>query len=220
MIMNSRVFVSAVIGAVMVAAAVGCSSNATSTSSSAPSMSSSATSTAQARPAGPSATASPDLSTDSIKASVTAEGINTVRPGGPPLRFTIKLINNGPDIDQVGMVVSLSHCSCAPSPGPMMMPAGTMRMLDPNTNAWVDVPYVAEGTGMDYLGQNLVPPFPLNHGQSATYQLEMALNADQNYPVGKGDASIGVTLTHPDNPLGPRIKGSASLPLTVEPQAG
>lgn len=180
----------------------------------------SSTSTPQVTQAGPSATTPPDPATDSIDATITAEGITTVRPGGPPLRLRITLHNNGPDIDEVGMVVSLGHCSCAPSPGAMMMPAGTMRMLDPNTNAWVDVPYVAEGTGMDYLGQNLVPPFPLNHGQSATYELEMALNADQGYLVGKGESSIGVTLTHPDNPLGPRIKGSASLPLTVEPQVG
>ena len=49
-----------------------------------------------------------------------------------------------------------------------MMADGSMRMLDPQTNAWVTVIYVREGTGMDYITQNLVPPFPLDHGQIVT----------------------------------------------------
>ena len=53
------------------------------------------------------------------------------------------------------MVVSLGHCSCGP-PGAGMMANGSMRMLDPQTNAWVTVPYDREGTGMDYITGNLV----------------------------------------------------------------
>jgi hypothetical protein len=40
------------------------------------------------------------------------------------------------DMAQVGLVVSLGHCSCG-SPQQHMMPQGSMRMLDPNTNGWV-----------------------------------------------------------------------------------
>ena len=82
-----------------------------------------------------------------------------------------------------------------------MMAEGSMRMLDPQTNEWVQVPYVREGTGMDYITANLVPPFPLSHGQTVTYQLEMAVDAEQDMTVTNGETSIGVTLTDPDNPM-------------------
>ncbi len=97
------------------------------------------------------------------------------------------------------------------------MAEGSMRMLDPQTNEWVKVPYVREGTGMDYINQTLVPPFPLGHGQTVTYQLEMSVDAEQDMNVTDGETSIGVTLTDPDDPMeGPRLGSGAYLPITVE----
>ena len=90
-------------------------------------------------------------------------------------------------------------------------------MLDPQTNEWVQVPYVREGTGMDYITANLVPPFPLGHGQTATYEIEMAVDAEQDMTVTNGETSIGVTLTDPDNPMeGPSLGGDTYHPITVE----
>ncbi len=147
-----------------------------------------------------------------VDVTVVPEGETTVRPGGPPIRFRVTLVNNGADIAKVGMVVSLGHCSCGP-PGASMMAKGSMRMLDPQTNEWVDVPYVREGTGMDYITENLVPPFPLSHGQTVTYRLEMAVDAEQDMTVTDGETSIGVTLTDPDDPM----EGTASRRRLVSP---
>jgi hypothetical protein len=128
----------------------------------------------------------------------------------------VTLANNGADIAKVGMVVSLGHCSCGP-PGASMMAEGAMRMLDPQANAWVAVPYVREGTGMDYISENLVPPFPLAHGQTVAYELEMAVDAEQDMTVTNGETSISVTLTNPDDPMeGPRLGGGFYHPITVK----
>jgi hypothetical protein len=70
---------------------------------------------------------------------------------------------------------------------------------------------------MDYITENLVPPFPLSHGQTVTYQLEMAVDAEQDMTVTNGETSIGVTLTDPDDPIeGPRLGGGSYHPITVE----
>ena len=67
------------------------------------------------------------------------------------------------------------------------------------------------------VAQNLVPPFPLDHGQTVTYELEIAVDAEQDMDVTNGETSIGVTLTDPDNPIeGPRLGGGAYHPITVE----
>ena len=117
---------------------------------------------------------------------------------------------------QVGMVVSLGHCSCNPG-GATMMPAGSMQMLDPNTNAWVNVPYVAEGTGTDFLSQTLVPPFVLPAGQTITYQLQVQLNANQNFTVSNGASAINVTMTNVTTNAPAGVSPTASLPISVQP---
>jgi hypothetical protein len=197
----------ATIGATMVAAVVGCSNadapNASPATSTAPPVSVS------------SQTVSPPTAKP-VDVTVAPEGVTTVRPGGPPIRFRVRLVNNGADIAELGMVVSLGHCSCGP-PGASMMAEGSMRMLDPQTNEWVTVPYVREGTGMDYITQNLVPPFPMSHGQTVTYQLEMAVDAEQNMTITDGETSISVTLVDSGNPIeGPRLGGGGYHPITVE----
>jgi hypothetical protein len=211
--------VAAMVGAATFAAVVGCSNPGTPTSSGTTTASQSASTSSRAAvtsavPQAPKHGV--DRAAGGIDVTIAAQGSSTVGPGGPPMRFDVTLVNNTTDIPQVGMVVSLGHCSCAP-PGARMMPAGSMRLLDPQTNAWVTVPYVSEGTGMDYIYRNLVPPFPLAHGQTVTYQLEMQLNADQSFTVGKGESAIHVTLTDPANPSGNRFGDTVSLPITVEP---
>jgi hypothetical protein len=83
-------------------------------------------------------------SAGAIDVTVAAEDPTVLRPGGEPMRFSVKLANTAttPTV-QVGMVVSLGHCSCG-QPGAQMMLPGTMQMLDPDTKAWVAVPYVRE----------------------------------------------------------------------------
>jgi hypothetical protein len=197
----------ATIGAAVIAVAVGCSNahapNASPATSTAPPVSAS------------SQTASPSTAKP-VDITVAPEGETTVRPGGPPIRFRVTLVNNGADIAKVGMVVSLGHCSCGP-PGASMMAKGSMRMLDPQTDEWVTVPYVREGTGMDYITENLVPPFPLSHGQTVRYRLEMAVDAEQDMTITDGETSIGVTLTDPDDPMeGDGFGGGSYHPIIVK----
>jgi hypothetical protein len=112
--------------------------------------------------------------------------------------------------------VSLGHCSCGRG-GAAMMPAGSMRMLDAQTNEWVEVPYDIEGTGMDYITENLVPPFPLAHGATVTYQLEMALDADPDHSVPAGKGGINVTPTDPADPMRYGFRYAKFFSITVEP---
>jgi hypothetical protein len=214
--LNKRVSAVAAIAAATLAAVVGCSNagapNASPTTTTEPSVSASSQPTTTT----PAPQSSPTQAAGGIDAAIAPEGETTVRLGGPPIRFRITLVNNGADIAKLRMVVSLGHCSCGP-PGASMMAEGSMRMLDPQTNEWVQVPYVREGTGMDYITANLVPPFPLGHGQTATYEIEMAVDAEQDMTVTNGETSIGVTLTDPDNPMeGPRLGGATYHPITVE----
>jgi hypothetical protein len=206
-ILRRHMTVVATIGAAVVAVAVGCSN------AHAP-YASPATSTAPPVSAS-SQTASPSTA-KRVDITVAPEGETTVRPGGPPIRFRVTLVNNGADIAKVGMVVSLGHCSCGP-PGASMMARGSMRMLDPQTDEWVTVPYVREGTGMDYITENLVPPFRLSHGQTARYRLEMAVDAEQDMTITDGETSIGVTLTDPDDPMeGDGFGGGSYRPIIVK----
>ena len=175
--LNRRVSVVAAIAAATFAAVVGCSNAGAPTSSGTTSTEQSASASVQpvASSAMPQAPASPTATAAAgIKATIAAEGDTHVRLGGPPMRFNVTLVNDGPDVAKLGLVVSMGHCSCGP-PGASMMAEGTMRMLDPRTSDWVEVPYVRQGTGMDFITANLVPPFPLGHGQTVSYQLEMAL---------------------------------------------
>jgi hypothetical protein len=210
----------------LVAALAGCSMSGRPTSSGTttqtPSASPSASASSQVTPTSSGAPASSDPkrtgNADGLQITIYPQGDTTVRPGGPPMRFGITLLNTtANDITQVGLVVSLGHCSCG-SPGQHMMPQGSMRMLDPNTNTWVAAPYVREAGGMDFILQTLVPPFVAKHGgQVITYELEMQLDAKQDFTVTKGDGAIDVTRTDvaTHNPIG--TSPTASLRISVEP---
>lgn len=218
--MTHRFAVAAALLAALTVSLSGCST---------PSQKSSTGTTPQATAAssGPATTSSTASAPEGPGRHGTANGLSitvapqagtTVKPGGPPLSFTVALLNTTPaDIAEVGLVVSLGHCGCG-SPEQHMMPFGSLRMLDPNTNNWVAAPYNREAGGMDFIEQTLVPPFGIKAGQSISYQLELALDAQQEFPVGKGDGAINVTRTDVSthNAIGPTP--AASLRISVEPQ--
>jgi hypothetical protein len=232
MIPNSPLtMVAALVGAATVAALVGCSSSGTPTpigsgttaaaQSASPSSQPAVTSPSSQRAVTSPAAQVPNPgfsgSAGGIDVTVAAQGSSTVWPGGPPMRFSITVVNpTTTSFAQVGMVVSMGHCSCSP-PGTRLMPAGSMRMLDADTNAWVTVPYVSEGTGMDFIEKTLVPPFVLDHGQTITYQLQMQLDADQGFTVGKGESAIDVTMTNVTTNRAIGVSPTASMPIAVEP---
>ena len=208
------------VSAAAVVALVGCSSSGTTTSSSTttagqPSPPSSQPQVASPAPHMPSTQHQAHGSAGGIDVTITAQDPTTVRPGGTPMRFSVTLVNTTTTgFAQVGMVVSLGHCSCSP-PGSRMMPAGSMHMVDPDTQAWVTVPYVAEGTGMDFISRTLVPPFVLDPGQTITYQLELQLNAGST--VGKGESALNATMTNVTTNTTIGVSPTASLPIAVEP---
>jgi len=149
-------------------------------------------------------------STGGIDATITALTPAPLRPGGDPLDFTVALANaTSADIADVGLVVSMGHCSCEPSGG-RMMPAGSMRLLESDTRSWMDVPYVREGGGTDYLSRTVVPPFVLKQGATNTYQFQVRLDSNAN--ITAGDGTIDVTVR---TPAGSGTQ--AALPVTVEP---
>jgi hypothetical protein len=227
----SRRLVATLVGTAAALAVVGCSNSGTTTisSSTSPGPATSVTGSpamtmAPSSPSNPPTTTSvaPQLpqahgSAGSIDVTIAAQDPTTLRPGGPPMRFSVKLVNTAtaPTV-QVGLVVSLGHCSCG-VPGPQTMPAGTMQMLDPDTKTWVTVPYVREGTGMDYIGQTLVPPFVLEQGQTMTYELQVQLNGQQNFTVKDGESAINVVMTDYTTNKAIGVAPTASLPITVEP---
>jgi hypothetical protein len=218
---NRSPAVAASIGATLVAVFVGCSTSGRPTSASATTVAQSASTSS--RPATTSPTTSapdrpgPHGEADDLSITISAQAGTTVKPGGPAMRINVALLNTiRTDMAQVGLVVSLGHCSCG-SPEQHMMPAGTMRMLDPNTNSWVTAPYNREAGGMDFILQTLVPPFGIKGHQIINYELEMQLDAKQDFTVTKGGGAINVTRTNvtTHNPIGPTPV--ASLRISVEP---
>ena len=213
------------VGAALAVSLAGCSNSGTTTSSTTPTASTTTTTATSASPSSSSATTSaspaPQATTKGsaggIDVTITAPGPTAVRPGGAPMPFSVTLLNTTTaSIAQLGMVVSLGHCSCNPS-GIAMMPAGTMQLQSSDTNAWVTVPYVAEGTGTDFLAQPLLAPLTLNQGQTITYQLQLQLNPNQNFTVNQGASAVDVTMTNINTnaPIG--ASPTASLPITVGP---
>ena len=214
---------------VAVLAIAGCSSPATTTgprTSTGPvaSTSSGATTTESATsssnpPVTVTVTSSPPQAQGSaagIDVTISAQSPTTLRPGGEPLRFNVTVVNTtSAGMARVGLVVSLGHCSC--TRGAQMMPTGSLRLLDPDTNAWQTVPYVREGTGGDFLHTTLVEPFVLEQGQNITYQLELMLDAQQDVPIGNGDSAINVTMTNTTTNTAVGVSPTASLPIAVAP---
>jgi hypothetical protein len=217
------------VGVALAVSVAGCAKPGTTTGSTTPSASTTATSgTSTSQTASPSsspATTSTSVapqattkgSAGGIDVTISAPGPTAVRPGGAPMPFIVTLVNTTTaSISQLGMVVSLGHCSCNPS-GAAMMPAGTMQLQSAETNAWVTVPYVAEGPGTDFLGQPLLAPLTLAQGQTVTYQLQLQLNQNQNFTVNQGASAVDVTMTNitTNAPIG--ASPTATLPITVGP---
>jgi serine/threonine protein kinase, bacterial len=140
--------------------------------------------------------------------SVALSGITSgeVKPGDPPTEVDVAMCNHSPvDYPQVGMVLVLQHCSCAPYPSGM--PRGTVERFDQATGGWVKVDYPVEGTGMDYIGTySNVQALP--KGKSVTLRYRVALDASMT--AGKGGVeAVAVT------PNSVVQIGKADLPFTV-----
>jgi sugar lactone lactonase YvrE len=140
--------------------------------------------------------------------SVALSGITSgeVKPGDPPTEVDVTVCNDSPvDYPQVGFVLALEHCSCAPNP--FGMPQGTVERFDQATGGWVKIDHPAEGSGMDYVG-NYSNVQELPKGKAVTLRYRVALDASMT--AGKGGVeAIAVT---PDRLV--QI-GKADLPFTA-----
>jgi hypothetical protein len=140
--------------------------------------------------------------------SVALNGITSgsVTAGSAPTEVEVTLCNNSAvSYPEVGVVLTLQHCSCAPNP--MLMPTGTVERFDPAANSWIQMEHPVEGGGMDYLGgYSDVQELP--KGKSVTLRYRIALDASMN----AGDGGVAATAVAPD-PLSQL--GRANLPFTV-----
>jgi streptogramin lyase len=140
--------------------------------------------------------------------SVALKGITsgTITPGSAPTEVDVTVCNNSPvSYPQVGVVVVLAHCSCAP--GGAEMAVGTVERFDPATGDWIQLDHPSAGTGMDYLaGSANVQALP--KGKAVTLRYRITLSTTMS--AGKGGVSATAVL-----PDGPYQLGSADLPFTV-----
>lgn len=195
------------------------SSSAPASPSAPPSVS--VSSTAPARPSAPASSCAINPSTAPLpsvepyatvpevgRISVTLGGIpsGSIAPGSAPTEVDVTLCNDSAvDYPQVGVVLVLGHCSCAPNP--MSIPLGTVERFDETTGGWIPMEHPAAGTGMDYLGAYSNTQ-DLPKGKTVALRYRIALDASMT----AGDGGVEAVAVIPE-PLA-QI-GNADLSFTV-----
>jgi hypothetical protein len=126
--------------------------------------------------------------------SVALNGIpsGSITAGGAPVDVEVTVCNNSAvAYPEVGFVLTLQHCSCAPNP--MLMPTGTVERFDPASNSWIQMEHPVEGGGMDYLGgYSNVQELP--KGKSVTMRYRITLDASMN----DGEGGVAATAVTPE----------------------
>ncbi|MFN3007678.1 hypothetical protein [Mycolicibacterium wolinskyi] len=145
---------------------------------------------------------------DAARISLTIKGIpsHTVTAGGPPTEVEVTLCNDSAiAYPQVGVVLVLSHCSCAP--GPLSIPTGSVERFDDAAANWVPVTPATAGTGMDFVaGYSNVHELP--KGKTTTMRYRIALDASMT--AGEGGVEAVAVTPEPLNQI-----GSAELSFAV-----
>ena len=77
-----------------------------------------------------------------------------------------------------------------------MTPAGTMQLAKLPCKRVGDVPYVAEGTGTDFLAGCRLRCSRLNEGRLSRMSFSLELNPNQNSTVNEGASAVDVTMTN------------------------
>ena len=130
----------------------------------------------------------------------------SITAGGGPTEVDVTVCNNSAvTYPEVGFVVVLEHCGCAPNP--MLIPTGTVERFDPTTGSWAQIEHPTEGGGMDYLGtySNVQE---LSKGKELTLRYRIALDGSMN----AGEGGLSATAVTPE----PLVQlGRADLPFTV-----
>src|SRR5690349_11686923 len=99
--LNRRAPLACAVGAAMLVAVAGCSQTAAPAGSGPTSVTpSTSTSARQAATSStvPHVPASPTAAPKRVDVTITPDGDTTVRLGGPPMRFSVTLVNEGPDL--------------------------------------------------------------------------------------------------------------------------
>lgn len=145
---------------------------------------------------------------EAARISLTINGIpsHTVTAGGPPTEVEVTLCNDSAvAYPQVGVVLVLSHCSCAP--GPLSIPTGSVERFDDAAASWIPVTPATAGTGMDFLaGYSNVRELP--KGKTTTMRYRIALDASMT--AGEGGVEAVAVTPEPLNQI-----GSAELSFAV-----
>jgi len=139
---------------------------------------------------------------------VTLSGVpsGAVKVTGGPVEVSMTVCNNSPvNYPNVGFVLALDHCSCAP--GPIGMAKGIVQRFDAASGSWVTMDHPAVGGGMDYLAGSAAQQ-PLPKGKSVT--LRYRFNYDPSMTSGKGGLMAAAVA-----PEGNHLVGGTRLSFTV-----
>lgn len=131
---------------------------------------------------------------DYARITLTLTGLpsGSITPGAAPSEVDVTVCNGTPvDYPSVGVLLVLSHCTCADNP--MGFPTGTIDRFDAATNSWVALPHPVVGGGMDYLG-TFTDVQPLPKGKSVTVKYRVALDASMT----DGDGGLEAAAVVPD----------------------
>ncbi|SEH77342.1 hypothetical protein SAMN04489835_3958 [Mycolicibacterium rutilum] len=194
--MNQRVTVGVAAAAAIL---VGCSSPATET----PARTDCAVDPASAPPV---AVEAYQTVPEADRITLTLSDIGPVTPGGPPVEVEVTMCNDSAvDYPDVGVVLVLGHCSCAPNP--TSIPAGTVHRFDENTGSWALVEHPTAGLGVDYLGTYAdVRPMPKGQRRTARYRIAL----DGSMTAGQGVVEAAAVTPEPLNRI-----GTADTPFAV-----
>jgi hypothetical protein len=131
--------------------------------------------------------------------------------GAPPAPFTVT-ISNGTSTSyaNVGMVISLEHCSCNNFPVGQA-PAGTMQRQNPATGQWQNVTYDTEGGGMDYIYQPVVTGITLSAGATLSYTFRIAFDSLSQQGSGWFDGTTAADVTLEQGPVNELSPGLPTL---------
>lgn len=141
-----------------------------------------------------------------ISTTVTGVPSGRVSPGGAPAEIDVTMCNDtAVDYPNVGVVLALSHCSCATNP--MRIPQGTVERYDEGSGTWIPLKHPVVGGGMDYLG-GYANVQPLPKGKVVTLRYRIALDASMT--EGDGGVQAAAVVPEPLNQI-----GSAELRFSV-----
>jgi hypothetical protein len=136
----------------------------------------------------------------------------------------MRIINNGQWMDfsvtfanysttgypAIAPVVDAEHYTGAPSPSTEQT-QGDLERYDPSSGSWVDLHFLGQGTGMDFMGTGDAARFPLPVNATVSIRYRMFLTP-QDKPGSLGIDALAVV---PPGVTSEMQRGTISVPIMV-----